>query len=198
MSSKSAPEPSATDLELYERVEKSTPGTFKLFSAQDTGVEQRIQQHLSNLDEIQRRIRESVTAGCQIEAISIRLQVIDYWLRLYFANRSISTVKRRREFGGLLDQCRNLGLEATLCERLQQANLKRIDAIHGFVVGSIAYAELESVSAQFGQLVKDVVTFVVMNSGTEVTSREQLIASPGACVLHVDGFCQEVASGVRY
>lgn len=189
--------PSATDLELFARVESAPPGTFRMFSAIGAGIEERIQQHLKNMDELHGLIRRSVAERFHVESISLRLQVVDYWLRLYLANQAPGT-KRRREFGALLEQCLGAGFDRGLYDRLTAANAKRIDAIHGLVVGSISYAKLETVSQDWGQLVKDVVRFVTHNAGTVVTHRDQLAANPGACTVHIEAFCREVDDDARY
>lgn len=189
--------PSSTDLELFARVESAVPGTFRLFSASGAGIEERIRQHLRNLDELHSLIARAVAAKFHVESISIRLQVVDYWLRLYLANQAPGT-KRRREFGGLLDQCCDAGLGPELYSSLKDANARRIDAIHGLVVGSIGYNDLAAVAERFGQLVKDVVRFVTHNAGTIVTRRDQLVANPGACVVQIVEFCSEVDRGIRY
>jgi hypothetical protein len=189
--------PSPTDLELFARVESEAPGTFRLISAVNAGIEERIQQHLRALDDIHELIQRSVAGGFHIEAISLRLQVVDYWLRIYLTNRD-PRVTRRREFGALLEQCHELGLEDSIHDKMKEANARRIDAIHGIVVGSIAYEALAPVVAEFGELVKETVVFVTGNCGTVVTHRDQLVANPGASVVHIHSFCREVISGVRY
>lgn len=189
--------PSPTDLELFARVESAPPGTFRMFSAIGAGIEERIRQHLKNMDELHGLIGRSASGGFYVESISLRLQVVDYWLRIYLANQAPGT-KRRREFGALLDHCLDAGLDRDIHDRLTAANLGRIDAIHGLVVGSISYEDLSTASEDWGHLVKDVVRFVTHNSGTIVTHRDQLAANPGACTLHVDDFCREVDAGIRY
>ena len=191
-------EPSPTDLELWDRVENEPPGTFKILTAVGAGVEAYIQQHLKNYAELQSRITHGANAGCFIEVISIRLQVIDFWLRIYFANQRATNYDRRREFGALVSQCHALGLSDDVTSRLLAFNRTRIDAIHGYVVGTTDYQKLEQAAAVADSLLRDVVVFVVSNSGTVVTDRAQLFAAPGAMVVHVEGFCRDVRSGVRY
>jgi hypothetical protein len=194
----SGPEPSGTDLELWHRVEAEPPGTFKLYRAVGAGIEENIQQHLKNLDKLKERIKHSVAAGCLIEVISIRLQIIDYWLRIYFVNHPSSSSRRKKEFGALLDQCHKIGLPDDLHHRLSAFNRHRIDAIHGYVVGTTSYQALEPVAKESDGLLRDVIEFVVSNSGTVVTHRTDLAAAPGALVIHVHGFCREVRGGLRY
>jgi hypothetical protein len=194
----SSDEPSEIDLELFRRVETEPPGTFKLYHAVGTGVEDRIHQHLKNIDELKERIKRCVATGCLIEVISIRLQIIDYWLRIYFVNHPASKPPRRKEFGALVNQCHELGLSDELYDRLQAFNKHRVNAIHGHVVGATSYDILDPVATESDGLLKDVVQFVVMNSGTVITNRNDLYATPGAMTIHVQGFCGEVRRGLRY
>jgi len=190
--------PSATDLELFHKVENSPLGTFRLFRATGAGTEERIKIHLQNLDEITERLRYAVGVGCVIEVISLRLQVIDFWLRIYFTNRAPAGTKREREFGRLLDQCRQIHLPDDLHAQLREFNQRRIDAIHGYVVGSATYSTLEPVASNSDALMRDTIVFVLRNSGLPVGSREELRASPGAMVIHVEDFCDEILSRKRY
>jgi len=52
--------------------------------------------------------------GCLLEVISLRLQIMDYWLRVYFVNEAPTGTQRKKEFGALLDQCERLGLPSNL------------------------------------------------------------------------------------
>ncbi len=191
-------EPSETDLELFRLVETQPPGTFKLYRAVGAGVEEHIQQHLKNTDELRKRIKHAVASGCLIEVISIRLQIIDYWLRIYFVNHPSSVSPRKKEFGALVEQCRELGLSNELYQRLRAFNRHRINAIHGYVVGATSYQDLDPIVKESDCLLRELVEFVIVNSGTVVTNRKDLCASPGALVIPVQGFCDEVRHGLRY
>jgi hypothetical protein len=190
--------PSEIDLQLYAQVENSPVGTWKMFSAEGVGVEERIEQHLASHRVVREKISSSAKLGCYVETISLRLQVIDYWLRIYYVNKVTVGRERKREFGALLEQCRKLGFDETIVKELKIVNSKRIDAIHGFVIGSIAYVQLEAVADSFDRILKKTVQFVVRNCGTVVASREDLYARPGAAVLHVEGFCCNVEQGLEY
>ena len=192
------PAPSPVDLELWHRIETEPEGTFRLFRADGVGTQERIQQHLRNFDELSSRINHATATGCVIEVISLRLQVIDFWLRVFFSNRSSPGQTRQREFGRILKQCFELGLSEAIYRRLKAFNRQRIDAIHGYVVGSTSYEALRPVAVESDVLLRDVVAFVVSNSGVVVRDRNEVCASPGAMVIHVQAFCTDVAEGRRY
>jgi len=192
------PPPSLTDLELWHRIETEPIGTFRMFRADRVGTEDRIHQHLANFDELSSRITHATEAGCVIEVISLRLQVMDFWLRTYFENRAPRELVREREFGRLLRQCFDLGLPESLYIPLKAFNKKRIDAIHGYVVGSVSYDALRPASADADRLLRDLVIFTVSNCGVVVSHRDEVATSPGAMVIHIAGFCAEVERGRRY
>jgi hypothetical protein len=193
-----SPLPSPTDLELWHRIETEPEGTFRLFRADNVGTEERIQQHLLNIDELSARIAHAAVSGCVIEEISLRLQVIDFWLRVYFANRASVCEIREREFGRLLKQCLDLGLPEALYTKLKAFNKSRIDAIHGYVVGSASYEALQTVAGDSDRLLRDVVIFAVTNAGIVVRNRSDVAANPGAMVIHIVDFCAQVDRGERF
>ena len=189
---------SPTDIELFRRVESSPEGTFKLFIAEGVGTEENIGQHLNNIDVVSEKISKAATNGCFIELISLRLQVIDFWLRIYFYNVPDNTEQREREFGRLIKQCFRLGFEKCIYDKLVTFNKHRVDAIHGFMIGTISYEKIEEVAIEAAELLRETIGYVLNNSGKVVTQRDHLVANPGAMTIHVNGFIQEVASGVRY
>ncbi|MGZ8874793.1 MAG: hypothetical protein ACXW1E_08745, partial [Halobacteriota archaeon] len=120
-------------------------GIFKLFRGEGTGVDEAIEQHMENHEKFGLRIKHAKDVGCWIEVISIRLQVIDYWLRVYFVNKAPVGYMRRKEFGRLLNQCREFGLGINIFNKLHAFSEHRINAIHGFIVGRIDYENLRDV-----------------------------------------------------
>lgn len=78
--------PTKADLELYHRVAIEPKGTFKKFNADNVGTDKNIAQHLQNIDERKGKIDFASNTECYIEVISIRIQIIDFWLRIYFTN----------------------------------------------------------------------------------------------------------------
>jgi hypothetical protein len=189
---------SPTDIELFGRVENSPVGTFRLFIAEGVGTEENIGQHLNNIDVVSEKISNATTNKCFIEVISLRLQVIDFWLRIYFYNVPDNTEQREREFGRLIKQCFRLGLEKSIYDKLVTFNKHRVDAIHGFMIGTISYEKIEEVATEADELLRETTVYTLKNCGKVVSSRDQLAANPGAMTIHVSGFVQEIASGMRY
>lgn len=151
---------------LLEAIRTSPPGTFKLFRATEEQPE--VEQSIANREELARRIQHARQSNCLIEVISLRMQYMDVWLRVYYENTP-HTKPREREFGRLLKQCLDQGLPKQLYDRLHKFNKDRVKAIHGYLVGLIAYSRLESVVRQSDGLSEDLTEFVLLNSGEEVT-----------------------------
>src|SRR5687767_1500150 len=165
--------PGPDDLKLYADVERHSAGTFKVFHAEGIGVEDKIKQHFANFEELAHRIKTAEAAGCLIEVISLRLQVIDYWLRIYFVHHAAGE-HRRKKFGALLKQCKALGLADAFYRKLLEFNAFRIKAVHGFVVGATGYSELAAAAQASRNLLIETVEFVVRNSGEPVSNRNDL------------------------
>jgi len=145
-------------------------GTFKLFRGDGTGVDETIEQHMKNHERFGIRIKHAKEVGCWIEVISLRLQVIDYWLRVYFVNCASAGSSRRREFGRLLEQCRELGFDNNIYNKLCVFNEHRINAIHGFIVGRTDYDKLKDVVSESETLITEAIIHVLDNSGIVITS----------------------------
>lgn len=187
------PSPSEDDLQLWHAIETTPAGTWRMFTADQTGVQKNISQHFNNSTTIKYKISNAIKSECYIEAMSLKIQIIDFWLRIFHEN-SRPAEKRERMFGPLLRQAFDLGMPKKLYDDLLNFNDSRVDAIHGFMIGSISYEKIISESTRAIELVKRTVEFVVKNSGTIVTHRDQVAAGIGAMTINVDGFCAEIES----
>jgi len=70
--------------QLVTAIRSSAPGTFKLFRATDERPE--VERSMANQAELAARIQHAKAAKCFIEVISLRLQYLDLWLRVFFHN----------------------------------------------------------------------------------------------------------------
>jgi hypothetical protein len=189
--------PSETDLELFAKVEQSPPGTFRLFRAA-VGVEANIRQHLSTMDELGQRVGHAWQSGCLIEVIAIELQVIDFWLRVFLSNTAGANDREGIQFGHRVQLCVDAGFDASLAKRVGSFNDGRIQAIHGYVIGTIDYQRLSSVAVQGGVIVRETAIAVVESRGEVASHRDHLAAGPGSMVMNVAGFVAEIRDGRRY
>lgn len=154
--------------QLARLIENSTPGRFKSYRGVGTGIELNVKQHLDNLREIRARIQRAREAGCFLEAIELRLQLFDLWLRIYFVNKVPDGTERQREFGRLLEQCRELGLVGRLADRLKEFNRRRVEAVHGFLIGRMKYENLLDVLNESEHLASELMLTVIDNCGEEI------------------------------
>lgn len=159
-----------TTTQIKQALSSHPPGTFKLFRGAGTGADENIEVHLKNLVDVGRRIDKAIRTECYVEVISLRIQIVDYWLRVYFVNKAMAGVKRQREFGRLLEQCKELGFNAQLFDELKTFNLHRINAIHGYVIGKIEYNGLEKITLESKAISARTIMFVLLNCGRIITS----------------------------
>jgi hypothetical protein len=123
---------------------------------------------MTNQGELAARIMHAKSVNCLIEVISLRIQYLDLWLRVFFENTPHS-VAREREFGRLLKQCLKQGLDKNLYDRMHKFNRNRTKAIHGYLIGTTTYPELEVVVRESEGLSEALVEFVLFHSGEIVT-----------------------------
>lgn len=136
-----------TDAEMRELVQLSPKGTFKSGpNLLDLGVVD-LEQFHKNLSGIGDQARHSFASGCYVEVISLRLQLYDLLLRMFWVVKNkkgkIFSPDDKRMFGGLIEDCATLGLDTTLVERLRDFNRTRVDAIHKYMLGATDYSALK-------------------------------------------------------
>jgi len=152
---------------LIEAIRSSPPGTFKLFRATETQPE--VEQSMTNREDLAARVQHARSSNCFMEVISLRMQYMDVWLRVYYQNTP-HAAPRKREFGRLLKQCLTQGLTKDLYDRIHRFNKDRVKAIHGYLVGLIAYDQLSAVVSESDGLSEELTEFVLLNSGETVTT----------------------------
>lgn len=156
--------------ELEQALKTAPPGTFRVYRGQGTGVEGSPNQAIQNLGEVQSHIGNALKSGCYLEVIDLRLQFVDFWLRYYYVNKAVPGAQRWREFGRLVEECAQLGLEHDLTNKLKKFNTDRKDAVHGFLVGRTSYNKLKTIVEESEPLMHDVALFVIEQCGTVITS----------------------------
>jgi hypothetical protein len=150
---------------------------------------------MANRSELAARIKHAKETGCFIEVISLRLQFIDLWLRVFYENTPHQE-PRQREFGRLLKQCLKQGLEKNLYDRIHAFNGDRIKAIHGYLIGVTTYEELRVVVETSEGLSEALAEFVVLNCGETVTDQfEHQHHNRGDTVYHVSNLLARLRSG---
>jgi hypothetical protein len=182
----------AQTVQLLEVIRSSPPGTLKLFRATEQQPE--VEQSMANRADLAIRVRHAKEQNCLLEVISLRIQYMDIWLRVYFENTP-HTGPREREFGRVLRQCFDLGLDKDLYNRSVRFNKDRVKAIHGYLLGLIAYDRLREVVAESDGLAEALTEFVLLNSGEVVTEDfEKQHHNRGDAVYHVPNLLAQLRS----
>ena len=132
-----------THEEMLELVRLSPAGTFKngpnllTLGIVDLG------RFDANFREGSKRSKKAIEAGCYMEVISLRLQHMELYLRMFWVARNkkglIFEDNDKRTFGVILADCKRIGLVPELAERLGRFNKSRIDAIHRYLLGATDY-----------------------------------------------------------
>jgi len=97
---------------------------------------------MRNLCEWPEKIEAANRNGYYLESLSLLLQCLDLWLRIFVAAKTNKPVITKALFGNLIKQSRDLGLWSNLCDSLELFNSERIAAIHHYLLGGCAYTEL--------------------------------------------------------
>jgi hypothetical protein len=178
---------------LIDTIASEPEGTLKLFRAIDEHPA--VEQSITNQLELVGRIEHAKASGCLIEVISLRLQYLDLWLRIFFENKP-KDEPRQREFVRLLKQCLKQGFDKSLYDRILKFNRERVDAIHGYLIGAINYEKIASVIEESNGLSEAVAQFVVLNCGEPIShSFANERHGQGEMVYHIARLLARLRSG---
>jgi hypothetical protein len=138
-----------------------------------------IEKSLRHFQEGSKRSRNAFEHGCYLEVISLGIQHIDFWLRMYYVAKNgkgkIFEKKDRRTFGMIIDDCKKLGFRSNLISILRDFNEKRILAIHKYLLGGTDYDELKDVCKSYSGLDIVVQEYVVEQVGVASHKAKDLV-----------------------
>jgi hypothetical protein len=121
-----------------------------------------------NFKEGPSRTKHALENHCYLEVISLRLQHAEFWLRIFWVVKNkkgkIFETDDRRTFGMIINDCKNLGFDLDLIERLRKFNEHRINAIHKYLLGATTYEELREVCEAYTGLDGEVGEYVRMET----------------------------------
>ena len=157
-----------TDAEMGELIRLKPAGTFKEFPNILTIGVVDLPQAVADLKEGKERAKHAYDS-CYVEVISLRLQHIDFWLRLFWVARNrdgkIFEASDKRTFGVLVTDCAKLGFDTTFVERMRSFNASRVDVIHKYLLGAIRYEDLRAVCDSHFGLDREVGEYVRRETG---------------------------------
>ena len=147
---------SLTDAEMSELVSLK-PGAFKkapnffTLGGVDAG------KAVTNVQVLSGRAQQAFSNGYFIEAISLRLLMLDLLLRMYVVNKTGRPIEAddKRTFGTMIGLAKDSGLDEGLTRRLERFNSFRIKGVHRLLLGDGAYDDLRAAFEGDSTLVDD-------------------------------------------
>jgi len=160
-------------------------GTFtRLPDAGPLGVSDR-RQFLRNLKDVHDHHRRAMEQGCFIEMISLRAQHLELWLRMYWVVKNSKSKLFGPEdtstLGDVISRCEAAQFDPALILQLRAFNKVRIDAVHRYMLGDLAYRALEQAASAYDGLEDAVAEYVVDAVGRPATV-EDMVAGLGTLI----------------
>lgn len=122
-----------------------------------------------NIEEGGKIAKEAFEKGFYIETISLRLQLCEFFLRMYIVGKTKSgkviTNGDKRTFGNFINECAQKGFDAELIEELKVFNEMRVSAIHKFLLGDIKYQDLKDACIATKDLPRKIEKYVANEIG---------------------------------
>lgn len=112
-----------------------------------------VQQAVANIAELMTRAERAFELGCYIETMSLRLQHMELWLRIFWIARNgtgrLFEPDDRRTFGQIIADCETVGFDTDLVRLMRAFNLHRTRVIHKFILGATDYEHLRVICARY-------------------------------------------------
>jgi hypothetical protein len=162
-----------TNAEMDELTQLSPAGTFKSLPNVLTIGVKNVDGFFANLIEGAEISQKAFENGSYIETISLRLQHIELYLRMYvvFKNKKgkiLDAETDKRTFGNYVNDCEQLGFDSSLILELKDFNNYRVKAIHKYILGEIRYSDLKDVCVQTHGLDARIRQYVIDEVGTVI------------------------------
>jgi hypothetical protein len=128
------------------------PGQVLSLSTSALGIVN-VEQAIANIAELIIRAERAFELGFYIEAMSLRLQHMEFWLRIFYIARNgtgrLFPADDKRTFGQIITDCERIGFDAELVSLMRAFNLHRTRAIHKFILGATDYEHLHVICARY-------------------------------------------------
>lgn len=132
-------------------------------------AEFRTEQAAANINAMMVRAERAFHLGCYIETMSLFIQHMELWLRIYRAAklglRTVYGPNDKMTFGRLVEECAKLDFDVELIKLLRNFNLYRNRVVHAFVVGHTDYEFMRVISARYSPLPPRIGEFVRQTVG---------------------------------
>jgi len=145
-----------SDEEMRELIGLANPGELISLPGPDSIGLVNFDKAFKNLGEIMERADRAESLGFFVEAISLRLQHTEFWLRMFWVAKNpeskIFEPGDKSTFGNLIERCAKLNFKPALTHELRRFNKHRIDAIHKLLLGATDYDQLCEVCQKYRDL----------------------------------------------
>lgn len=146
-------------------------------------------QSLENLAIIVERAKQALKNGFVIEFISLKLQYLEFFLRIYYVkNNATGTVispENKSTFGVIIKYCEQVGFDHTLIDKLKEFNSYRIKAIHKFLLGDTNEEEIKQVCIRHSTLGNEIKDYVISRVGVKIEFKENLPDMLGSMLFQI-------------
>jgi len=150
--------------EIEELVRLSPKGSFKLLPNAFTIGITNLEKSLKNAEESNVKMKEALEKEFYLEVISLGLQKIDFWLRMFWVAKNkkgkIFSREDKKTFGMILFDCKKMGFDEGLFTEFKEFNDTRINGIHKYLLGETDYDSLKEVGTKVGGLIKKVSEYI--------------------------------------
>lgn len=161
----------------YLNIKNITDNSLKKFKCKNIGIEN-LEYFKRNFDEIYNlRTNCAREHKFHLEFISLKIQLLDFWLRIFYVNTKKDSEKEIKTehatFGSMLCLCKDKIKHFNgekLLEKLKDFNQGRINAIHYYVLGREPYDSLIKYIEESTFILKKLMKFVYDNCGTIISN----------------------------
>lgn len=115
---------------------------------------------IENFSIINEQIQNALDKGFYIEAVSLELELLDFWCKMYIVQNN-GSFGENDSFGVIIKNPAMKNITSSLAVELNNFNNERIKAVHKYVYGSCSYKDVGVTAKMFVSLPIKLRDFVV-------------------------------------
>ncbi|MFC3198256.1 hypothetical protein ACFOET_11595 [Parapedobacter deserti] len=147
------------------------------------------QKALENLSIIVARAKHALQAGHYIEFISLKIQYIEFYLKIFWVTKNpagaILDQDSRKLFGAIINECESFGFDKKIIADIKDFNETRIKAIHKYLMGGTDEQELQVVSLKHSKLGNAVYEHVINECGVVLNNATDIPEDVGTIFIAI-------------
>ena len=147
-----------------------------------------VDQSMENLATLVAHAKDARSKGFYIEFISLKLQFVEFFLRVFYAvksNGQIYAQNDKKTFGVIINECETVGFDGTLIADLKNFNTHRVNAIHKFILGNTSNQELANACDEYQHLGNIIKNYVIGEVGVKVDKPEEIPNKAGSMLFQI-------------